>query len=282
MRLSFRIRYAITLSIRTFFENRRASRFGREIRKAYGVPFFQVPDIDEIPQIAADHPYAALALPASVLLLAAALYFGPGPGAVFPAFKAKRAPAPPAIREAERTEPARPRPPAGEFRFTLLADKAGKRLFLCKYFKSGEYAIAREYPIAIGERPGRKRRRGDLRTPEGLYWIIGIREDRELPPIYGIRAFVLDYPNAQDVLEKRTGRGIWIHGTERGKAPDKTKGCLELDNGRLDELSGYIGIGTPVFIADTLASFADSVKKYFQWDVLERKQRAPAGDLAAQ
>ncbi|OGK04857.1 MAG: hypothetical protein A2487_03570, partial [Candidatus Raymondbacteria bacterium RifOxyC12_full_50_8] len=157
--------------------------------------------------------------------------------------------------------------------YSLLADKSKKKLTLFKFYTDGSVRYVKKYNIAIGENWGRKEKRGDLKTPEGFYWLIDVMEDEVLPPIYGIRAFVTNYPNEQDRTEHRNGVGIWIHGCEKGKSPDKTKGCLELGNDDLAEVSKFITIGTPIFIAESIASPDDSIKKYFNWNDIF-KQRA--------
>jgi murein L,D-transpeptidase YafK len=61
---------------------------------------------------------------------------------------------------------------------------------------------------------------------------------------------VLDYPNEEDRRAGRTGQGIWIHGTAPDSAPFQTRGCLEMDNRDLVELSQMLkkGVGVPVLI----------------------------------
>lgn len=135
--------------------------------------------------------------------------------------------------------------------YTILANKASKTLYLLKNDK-GSWQIACSFPMAIGQQPGRKMNSGDKRTPEGTYFIIERKEKRELSSIYGPLAFVLNYPNAQDRKEGRTGQGIWIHGTDPDSMPGETRGCLELANDNLLKLSSFLrdGIGTPVIIID--------------------------------
>jgi murein L,D-transpeptidase YafK len=85
--------------------------------------------------------------------------------------------------------------------------------------------------------------------------------------LYGHRAFITNYPNETDLAEKRTGTGIWIHGFEEGMVRDKTKGCIGLANPDLDDITQYIGIGTPVLITESCPATAvpDTLKKYFEW-----------------
>jgi murein L,D-transpeptidase YafK len=140
--------------------------------------------------------------------------------------------------------------PPDTMRYLLLANKADKRLYLLR--RRGDWEVARAYPAAYGENGGRKQTSGDKRTPEGLYFIIGHKKPRELTEVYGPVAFVLNYPNARDRRDGRTGTGIWIHGTAPDSMPVSTRGCIELTNSDIDELERIIdnGIGTPVLIVD--------------------------------
>ncbi|MBD3319901.1 MAG: L,D-transpeptidase family protein [Chitinivibrionales bacterium] len=134
--------------------------------------------------------------------------------------------------------------------FALIANKATRNMHLLRQKDSAQWKPIQEYSIAVGERQGRKERAGDKKTPEGIYFITGRKEASELPEIYGPLAYVLNYPNEEDKKAGRNGEGIWIHGTSPDSFPLQTRGCLELNNKDLTELSSYLklGIGTPVII----------------------------------
>ncbi len=131
----------------------------------------------------------------------------------------------------------------------IVANKALHTLFLLQKDKKN-WKTVRSYFMAIGAQQGQKVTAGDRRTPEGLYIIIERKERYQLSSIYGPLAYVLDYPNASDLAAGRTGTGIWIHGTEIDTVPFETKGCLEMNNADLSELSTLLrsGKGTPVLI----------------------------------
>jgi len=135
--------------------------------------------------------------------------------------------------------------------FIIVANKAFKVMYVLQFHENKWYVVE-EFDIAIGEQDGKKLFAGDKRTPEGQYFIIGRKEHSELSIIYGPLAYVLNYPNEEDRLAGRTGQGIWIHGTDPDSIPIDTKGCLEMKNSDLVELSKIIkkGIGTPVLIVD--------------------------------
>jgi murein L,D-transpeptidase YafK len=133
----------------------------------------------------------------------------------------------------------------------ILANKATGSLYLLAN-TAGRWHIERTYAMASGASKGPKQNEGDKRTPEGTYFIVGRKEQRELDAIYGPLAYVLNYPNQQDKQQGRSGQGIWIHGTSPREVPVSTRGCLELNNQDLRELSTLLkmGIGTPVIIID--------------------------------
>ena len=138
----------------------------------------------------------------------------------------------------------------------IVVDKTREILYVVKMEK-GVPRIIRRFPCITGKRPGDKLEEGDLRTPEGiyfpLYWKTG------LPPMYGIGAYPLNYPNLLDrKVLKRNGHGIWIHGTNNpNRPPHSTNGCIVLKNEYLEELRKIIKPKvTPVVIVSSL-SFAD-------------------------
>ncbi len=138
--------------------------------------------------------------------------------------------------------------------YCILANKADKTMYVLEQSRVG-WRRAKSMPMAYGERNGPKERDGDLRTPEGRYFIVGRKENSELHQQYGPMAYVLNYPNSEDRKAGRTGKGIWIHGTWPDSMPYKTRGCLEISNEHLLELGRLIGfgIGTPVVIVDDRA-----------------------------
>ncbi|MBL8027609.1 MAG: L,D-transpeptidase family protein [Fibrobacteres bacterium] len=155
----------------------------------------------------------------------------------------------------------------------VIAGKKEKKLMVGEWFANSKFQQLAEFPIAIGEKEGRKERQGDLKTPEGLYWIIDRMEDEDLPNLYGVRAFVLNYPNAQDRKEKRSGNGIWIHGDETENQPDKTRGCLGLSNANLEILTPYLYIGMPVLILPSLEEAENQIVNSLEWKQLTASKK---------
>ncbi len=162
--------------------------------------------------------------------------------------------------------------PVEKMRYFILANKAKKAMYLLENADS-TWTVKYSYKVAIGEDPRRKLREGDLRTPEGQYFIVGRQEGNELNRIYGPLAYVLNYPNEEDKRAGRTGTGIWIHGTAPDTMPFQTKGCLEMNNPELSKLSAILkkGIGTPVLIVSD-STLSDPVNYPDYASILEKKE----------
>lgn len=131
--------------------------------------------------------------------------------------------------------------------YTLVVDKTRKELFVLQETKDN-YRIVKRYPASLGEKRGDKIIRGDKKTPEGLYRIVRIREDSDLPDRYGPRAYVLNYPNEVDLGMSKTGDGIWIHGSGLGEETKNTKGCVEINDINIMDLGKFADVGSPVYI----------------------------------
>ncbi len=137
----------------------------------------------------------------------------------------------------------------------IVIDKTNEILYVVKMVKGVPF-IVKKFPCITGKRPGDKLEEGDLRTPEGIYFPLYWRSN--LPPLYGLGAFPLNYPNLLDgKILKRDGHGIWIHGTNNpNRPPHSTNGCIVLKNEYLKELKKLIvPKRTPVVIVSEL-SFA--------------------------
>ena len=135
----------------------------------------------------------------------------------------------------------------------IVVSKADRRLTL---YRNGRAIVS--YPVGLGYNGIlEKRYQGDGATPEGQYRVIRKRDKGETQ-FY--RAFLLDYPNAEDrrrFQQARTagtipseafiGGQIEIHGVGN-QAVSETLGCVMLDNHQIDTLFGSIEVGTLVTI----------------------------------
>jgi len=144
-------------------------------------------------------------------------------------------------------------------RYMIVVDKFHRILYLLRQGTT-RWGVFRVYPVAIGENEGAKLREGDRRTPQGLYFMVRKRYQAEMVRSYGRtvaaqfgpHAFVLNYPNRHDTAARRTGSGIWIHGTFDNTIPIVSRGCVSMHNTYAEELYSFIGDGllTPVILIE--------------------------------
>ncbi len=169
----------------------------------------------------------------------------------------------------------------------LLVDKTNHRLYVFKRKSSNTPAqLVKDFYISTGRKSGNKITEGDLKTPEGVYFITSWIPDGELPEKYGIGAFPTNYPNALDRKLGKTGNGIWLHGTDRiyySRPPLDSEGCVVLSNPDLNNIKSLITPGvTPIVIAkkiqwvsinewnDTRAEVLKSIERWrLDWESLD-------------
>jgi hypothetical protein len=147
---------------------------------------------------------------------------------------------------------------AAQNRPVLIADKFAYCLL---FFKQGK--LQRVIPMALGQNPVQiKQQEGDACTPEGHYHIV-----RKLPHSQYYKAFLIDYPNAEDrarfqaakqrgeiAAPASIGGLVEIHG--RGIGRNWTLGCMALDDKDMDQLWPDITLSTPVTIVGYLPASA--------------------------
>ncbi len=140
--------------------------------------------------------------------------------------------------------------------YALLVDKQEQELYLYRGDKDGPRLYKRFRCTTGRNNNGTKLREGDLKTPNGVYFFRGILEDEQLPAKYGLRAFVMDYPNDFDRLRHKSGSGIWLHAVDEDERVEKsydTEGCVVVTNADIIELSAYITLwDTPIIVDDSL------------------------------
>ncbi len=135
----------------------------------------------------------------------------------------------------------------------LIVDKSQQRLTVWE-IKEGEPSMIESYRCSTGENSGDKWVRGDMRTPEGVYFFCSVIDGRTLPPKYGMWAFTTDYPNFVDRRRGKSGDGIWLHGRDKplGPRPD-SNGCIALENQDLVKVSRFVKLqDTPLIVVKKL------------------------------
>lgn len=134
----------------------------------------------------------------------------------------------------------------------LVVSKLERRLTV---YKNG--AVYRTYGIGLGFNGlSNKRHSGDNATPEGRYRIV-----QKIPSSQYYKALLINYPNDEDrrrfaQLKNKgsipswagIGGDIEIHG---GGPDTLTRGCVSMDNDKMDALYDMVSVGTPVTIVGT-------------------------------
>lgn len=119
-----------------------------------------------------------------------------------------------------------------------------------------QYRLRESMSVSIGKLGFGKVRKGDQKTPVGVYRLMSRLSDERLDDFYGNGAFTLNYPNALDRIRERTGSGIWLHGLPKGKDHrplQDSDGCVVLSNAMIDGLGKYIDLQrTPIVLDDRM------------------------------
>ena len=119
------------------------------------------------------------------------------------------------------------------------------------------FLILKKFKISLGFEPiGTKIKKGDGKTPEGLYFI----EDKIRESSFFL-ALKVSYPNPWDIrraldLNYHPGGQIMIHGVPNSgydrkyhnSNNDWTEGCVAISNLQMLKIWKKISIGTPILI----------------------------------
>lgn len=134
----------------------------------------------------------------------------------------------------------------------ILVNKSDRELKI--FLENGKI---KTFSVSLGFEPnGKKTKKGDGKTPEGLYYI-----ERKIQNSSFYLALQISYPNPWDIrraldLNLHPGGQIMIHGIPNlgydknyhNKLHDWTEGCIALENKEMNFLWRNIEKGTPVFI----------------------------------
>jgi len=144
----------------------------------------------------------------------------------------------------------------------FVVDKAKQMFYIYQSKGPGRLNIIDSIKASTGAIQGDKKIEGDKKTPEGIYTIINVLDNEDLPEIYGPLALILDYPNKVDRIVGNGGTNIWLHGRNEELAPRQTEGCVSLENHSILEVNKkFVDHGnTKVIIYDSLK--CKNIKKY--------------------
>ena len=134
----------------------------------------------------------------------------------------------------------------------IVVDKEKRDIIMYKKSK-----VLKKFKISLGFEPiGTKIKKGDGKTPQGLYYI----EDKIRESSFFL-ALKVSYPNAWDIrraleLNYHPGGQIMIHGVPNtgydlnyhNPDNDWTEGCVAISNKQMLEIWKKISVGTPILI----------------------------------
>ena len=177
-------------------------------------------------------------------------------------------------------------------RHVIAIDESKSRLYLFAN-EAGSLRLSASYYVSVGKMGLGKQQEGDLRTPQGLYFVGRHIPGPRLPAFYGKGALTVNYPNDWDRSMGRAGSGIWLHGAppdQFARLPHASDGCVVLANPDLLALTRTVDRQTPVLIRESLHWVApqdraqQAAARSFQAVLDEWKktrQTADAGKLAS-
>ncbi|MDB5659070.1 MAG: hypothetical protein JWS10_1685 [Cypionkella sp.] len=136
---------------------------------------------------------------------------------------------------------------------SIQVQKANRKMYLLHNSK-----VIKQYDIGLGGMPiGDKEFEGDMKTPEGIYFI----SHRNPNSAYHL-SLGISYPNDEDranaeLLGKPPGGDIMIHGGPPRKANGKkrkvssvdwTAGCIAVTDDEVENIYAMVKPGTPIQI----------------------------------
>lgn len=139
-------------------------------------------------------------------------------------------------------------------RHVIAIDESKSRLYLFAN-EAGSLRLSASYYVSVGKMGLGKQQEGDLRTPQGLYFVGRHIPGPRLPAFYGKGALTVNYPNDWDRAMGRAGSGIWLHGAppdQFARLPHASDGCVVLANPDLLALTRTVDRQTPVLIRESL------------------------------
>lgn len=137
---------------------------------------------------------------------------------------------------------------------TIVVEKKAHKMYLYR-----NNTLQKTVPISLGKNPvGPKIKRGDMKTPEGTFWIT----QKRCNPKY-FRSLAISYPLASDRAKARRrgvdpGGNVTIHaqvpwnrtgyGDKYTLSKDWTEGCVAITNSTMQDLWYGVKKGTKIII----------------------------------
>ncbi len=133
----------------------------------------------------------------------------------------------------------------------LALSKNSKELYVLE--NENSFEVKKVYASIYGEAEGDKLVEGDLKTPEGVYFVT-----HKIPYAldfleYGTGAYGLNYPNPVDRMKQKTGGGIWVHSKGEPISGQATRGCVAVDLDDFADVAQFLPNGTAVVLSDSFS-----------------------------
>ncbi|QZA78444.1 L,D-transpeptidase family protein [Deefgea tanakiae] len=153
-------------------------------------------------------------------------------------------------------------------KYAILVDASTSRLYVFAN-ENGKPKRIKDHYVVVGKLGVDKKFEGDQRSPLGVYFVTSHLTRPQLDKtygaladLYGVGAWPISYPNELDRSQKRTGYGIWLHGSPAAtyaRAPQASNGCVVLTNEEMLKVSSYLQPGnTPVIVAPQVEWLSES------------------------
>ena len=143
----------------------------------------------------------------------------------------------------------------------IIVDKANMTLSMYDYRGEEQMNI----PMACGKVYGDKQKRGDMRTPEGVFHVVSIEDASEWAHDFGDGNGPVEgaYGPLFIRLECPGHKGIGIHGTHLPESlgTRASEGCIRLDNNDLLRLAEQVHTGMVVAILPSESDVKENANK---------------------
>lgn len=137
---------------------------------------------------------------------------------------------------------------ADRYPHAIISELSTGKLYVYQRQADDSFLLLETMKTSIGKDGYGKNIEGDNKTPVGVYRIVSHLTPTQLDDFYGHAAYPVNYPNAWDKRNQRTGYGIWLHAEPMG-LKEKTRplldsnGCVVLSNNDIDKINQYIDVG---------------------------------------
>ncbi|MFT6189662.1 MAG: murein L,D-transpeptidase YafK [Candidatus Endobugula sp.] len=137
---------------------------------------------------------------------------------------------------------------AGSYPHVIISELSTGKLYVYKRQGDDTFVLLETMRTSIGKKGYGKTIEGDNKTPIGVYRITSHLTPEQLDDFYGNAAYPVNYPNAWDKINERTGYGIWLHAepiglTEKTRPLLDSNGCVVLSNNDIDIINQYVDVG---------------------------------------